>query len=290
MQEWQAELALDVRADLGEGPVWDIEQERLIWVDIMAGQIRAYRPGVGHERTWSLGEPVGAAVLRKSGGFLAAAQSGFWTVDEATGAKQKVAGYAGECAEIRMNDGKADAQGRFWAGTMAFDMRAGAGALYRLSGSSAETMVEGVTISNGLDWTPDGRGMYYVDTMTGRVDLFDFDGETGRISGRRTFVTIEEGAGYPDGMTVDAAGNVWVALWGGWAVRCYSPEGELVGVVRAPASQTSSCAFGGKGLDELYITSARGGLSAAALEKEPSAGSLFVAKVGRKGRPCWRAD
>ncbi|MBI4891487.1 MAG: SMP-30/gluconolactonase/LRE family protein [Acidobacteria bacterium] len=290
MQEWQAELAFDVRADLGEGPVWDGEQERLIWVDIMAGRIRAYRPGAGEVGSWEMGEPVGAAVLRKRGGFLAAAQSGFWTVDEATGAKVKVAEYAGACAKIRMNDGKADAQGRFWAGTMAFDMRPGAGALYRMSGGSVETMVEGVTISNGLDWTPDGRGMYYVDTMTGRVDLFDFDGETGRISRRRPFVTIEEGVGYPDGMTVDAAGNVWLALWGGWSVRCYSPAGELLGVVKVAASQTSSCAFGGKDLDELYITSARGGLSEEALSKEPSAGSLFVAKVGGKGRPCWRAD
>lgn len=287
--EWKAELALDARADLGEGPLWDAANQRLLWVDIMQGRVNAFEPATGRTQSWATGEPAGAAALRASGGMVVAVQSGFAAIDENTGQLKSLAVYEGASPDIRMNDGKCDPAGRFWAGTMAFDMRAGAGALYRLDpGGTVTTMVTGVTISNGLDWTPDLSGMYYIDTMTGRIDLFDYDAATGGIANRRAFVRIEEGAGYPDGMTVDAAGNVWVALWGGGAVRCYSPAGKLEGVVRVPAVQSSCCAFGAADLGDLYITSARTGLPADVLTRNPANGGVFVVRTGAKGRPAWK--
>lgn len=287
--EWNAELALDARADLGEGPLWDAAGRRLLWVDIMAARVNAFEPATGHTAGWDTGQPVGAAALRASGGLLLAVQSGFAALDEETGAVHGLASYAGAAPDVRMNDGKCDPAGRFWAGTMAFDMRAGAGALYRLDpGGAVSTMVAGVAISNGLDWTPDLQGMYYIDSPTARIDLFDYDVPTGAISNRRPFVRIEEGAGWPDGLTVDAEGNVWVALWGGSAVRCYSPAGRLEGVVRVPALQASSCAFGGEDLGDLYITSARTGLSEDVLAASPASGGLFVARTGARGRPAWQ--
>ena len=287
--EWTAELALDARADLGEGPLWDAAGSRLVWVDIMAGRVNAFAPATGRTQSWAAGEPVGAAALRASGGLLLAVQSGFAALDEATGALTKLAGYEGVSPEIRMNDGKCDPAGRFWAGTMAFDQRPGAGALYRLDPSGAvATVLTGVGISNGLDWAPGGQGMYYVDSPTARIDLFDYDAATGAISGRRPFVRIEEGAGWPDGLTVDAEGNVWVALWGGSAVRCYSPAGKLDGVVRVPALQSSSCAFGGEDLGDLYITSARTGLAEDVLAQNPASGGVFVVRTGARGRAAWK--
>lgn len=287
--EWKAELALDAKADLGEGPVWDAANRRLIWVDIMTARVNAFAPASGHTQSWATGEPVGAAVLRASGGFLLAVQSGFAALDEETGALTALAGYEGASPDVRMNDGKCDPAGRFYAGTMAFDMRPGAGALYRLDpGGAVSTVVPGVAISNGLDWTPSGDAMYYIDSPTARIDLFDYDAATGALSGRRPFVQIEEGAGWPDGMTVDADGNVWVALWGGSAVRCYSPAGKLEGVVRVPALQSSSCAFGGDGLGDLYITSARTGLPDDVLAQNPANGGVFVARTGARGRASWK--
>jgi sugar lactone lactonase YvrE len=287
--EWKAELALDARADLGEGPVWDETGQRLIWVDIMAGRVHAFAPARGATQAWEVGEPAGAAALRERGGLILAVQSGFLALDDATGTAQPIATYPDASPDIRMNDGKCDPAGRFWAGTMAFDLRPGAGALYRLDGApQADRIIPGVTVSNGLDWSPDGAAMYYIDSLTRRIDVFDYHVETGHIENRRTFVEIEEGAGFPDGMTVDAQGNVWVALWGGNAVRCYAPAGRLAGVVRVPASQASSCAFGGADLGDLYITSARTGLSAEALAGEETAGGVFVARPGAKGRPPWK--
>jgi len=283
----ELELVLDARADLGEGPVWDSRTNRLAWVDIMAARLNFFDPASGATASFETGQPIGAAVPRASGGFVLALQSGFAHLDLESGHVEPLASFDGARPEVRMNDGKCDAAGRFWAGTMAFDFRPGAGALYRLDpGLGVNTIVPGVTISNGLDWTLDGQAMYYVDTPTGRIDLFDFDPLTGAIANRRPFVEIPPSAGSPDGMTVDSAGNIWLALWGGSAVRCYSPQGLLERVVEVPASQVTSCAFGGPDLADLYITSARGGLTPEQLERQPHAGSVFRVRPGVSGRPA----
>jgi sugar lactone lactonase YvrE len=282
--EWKAELALDARADLGEGPLWDAAAQRLFWVDIMAARVNAFTPATGATQSWTTQEPVGAAALRASGGLVLALQSGFSALHLDTGALTCIATH-GATPDIRLNDGKPDPAGRFWAGSMAFDMRPEAAALYRLDpGGQVSLQLPSVTISNGLDWSPDLSTMYYIDTPTLRVDAFDFDPATGAIANRRPFVEIEEGAGWPDGMTVDAEGNLWVALWGGSAVRCYSPAARLEGIVRVPALQSSCCAFGGPDLGDLYITSARTGIPENVLNENPLNGGLFVASPGVRGR------
>jgi sugar lactone lactonase YvrE len=283
------EVALDIRADLGEGPVWDDRTNQLVWVDIMAGRVNLFNPGTGANRAIETGTPVGAAALCESGGLLLAVQDGFAKLDPATGAITRFAGFPDASPDVRMNDAKCDPQGRLWAGTMAFDMHPAGGALYRLyPDASVTTILPGVTISNGIDWSLDGQTIYYVDTPTLRVDCFDFDAASGAISNRRPFVEIREPGAYPDGLTIDAQGNLWLALWGGHGVRCYNPQAELIATVDVPASQASSCAFGGADLDTLYITTARTGLSEDDLAKQPLAGSLFRLRPGVKGRPANR--
>jgi sugar lactone lactonase YvrE len=185
-----------------------------------------------------------------------------------------------------MNDGNCDSAGRFWAGTMGLNEEPGAGALYRLDPDLNVTKVlDAVTISNGIDWSLDDSLMYYVDSDTFCVDVFDFDPDAGAISNRRAFVSVSAADGLPDGLTVDSEGYVWVAFWGGSCVRRYAPDGSLDLVVSLPTRHVTSCAFGGAGLDELYITSATEGLTEADLAQEPHAGALFRCKPGVVGRP-----
>ncbi len=280
----QAELALDAKADLGEGPIWDDRCGQLVWVDIMAGRVNLFDPSTGVNRPIDVGVPVGAAALRASGGLVLAVKDGFAALDTETGKVSRLGGFPGAAPDIRMNDAKCDRQGRLWAGTMAMDLREGAGALYRFDpAGGVSTALKKVTCSNGIDWSPDGKLMYYVDSLTRRIDCFDFDAPNGAISGRRSFVEIELRDAAPDGLTVDSEGNIWVALWGGWCVRCYSPDARLTTTVSVPASQSSSCAFGGEDLGELYITSARTGLTGAELARQPLAGGLFRMRPGVKG-------
>jgi sugar lactone lactonase YvrE len=184
--------------------------------------------------------------------------------------------------DVRMNEGGCDPDGRFYCGSMAYDARPGAGTLYRLDPDASTTVVlRGVTISNGLEWTPDGGRAYYVDTPTGRIDLFDYDRDAG-LTGRRPFVSVPADDGHPDGLTVDAEGGVWVALYGGAAVRRYTPDGRLDLVVELPTPHVTACTFGGPDLDELFITTSQENLAPGS---DPLAGSLFRASVGVTGRP-----
>ncbi len=280
----QAELVLDAKADLGEGPLWDDRIGQLVWVDIMAGRVNLFDPSTGGNRSIDVGVPVGAAALRESGGLVLAVKDGFATLDIEAGKMSRLGGFPGAAADIRMNDAKCDPQGGLWAGTMAMDLREGAGVLYRFDPAGGVSIVlKDVTCSNGTDWSPDGKLMYYVDSMTRRIDCFDFDAQNGAISGRRTFVEIDLKDAAPDGLTVDSGGNIWVALWGGSCVQCYSPEGRLKVTVQVPASQTSSCTFGGEDFGDLYITSARTGLTDKQLARQPLAGGLFRVRPGVKG-------
>lgn len=277
-----AELALDARSAHGEGPAWDAAAGRLVWVNITASTVQEYRPD-GGSRQWDIGEHVGAAAPRASGGMVLAVRSGFAALGE-DGSVSPLARVEADNPETRMNDGKCDPQGRFWAGTMAYAQTPGAGSLYRLDpDGSVRTMVTPVTISNGLGWSPDGGVMYYADTPTGGVDAFDFDAPTGAIASRRRMITIEHADGSPDGLTVDDEGGIWVALWQGGAVRRYHPDGSLDVIVEVPASQVTSCAFGGKRGDELYITTAAGGLSPEQRAAQPHAGGLFRCSPGVTG-------
>jgi sugar lactone lactonase YvrE len=188
-----------------------------------------------------------------------------------------------------MNDGKCDPAGRFWAGTMALDERPRAGALYRLDPDGAvHTMLRDVTISNGLDWSDDGRTMYFIDSPTQTVDAFDFDVATGSIANRRTVVRIPIEHGTPDGLALDSDDGVWVSLWGGGAVHRYTATGTLDAIVHVPTPFPTSCTFGGDDLGDLYITTAWIQLAADERAGQPHAGSLFHVRSGARGRPANR--
>jgi sugar lactone lactonase YvrE len=200
-----------------------------------------------------------------------------------------IASVEADRRDERMNDGKCDRAGRFWAGTMALDERAGAGALYRLDVDRRVSMVlSGVTVSNGLDWTDDGRVMYFIDSPLQTVDVCDVDPESGAISNRRPFVRIPPAQGTPDGLTVDAEGGVWVALWGGGAIHRYRSDGSLDAVIRMPTTHPTSCTFGGADLGDLYITTAAIRLSPLERSQQPGAGGLFRVRPGISGRPAQR--
>ncbi|WP_053656529.1 SMP-30/gluconolactonase/LRE family protein [Streptomyces sp. MMG1121] len=269
------EVAVRAQATLGEGPTWDPATGRLIWLDILGMRVHTYDPATGRRTVRTTEQHVGAAKPRAGGGLVLNLRDGVGLLDPDDSfrwlRREPVPGR-------RANDAAVAPDGSLWAGTMRYDEAAGGGTLTRLTGDgTAETVLRDVTVSNGTGWSPDGRLMYYADTPTRRVDVFDFDG--GRAGARRTLVEIEEGAGFPDGLTVDAEGCVWVALWDGGAVRRYTPDGALDRVITVPAPRTTACAFGGAGLTDLYITTARVGLPA----PHPVSGSVLVVPGAGQG-------
>ena len=281
MKRLRADLVLDAHAELGEGPIWDARTSELLWVDVMAGIVHRLDPTTGTDRTLDAGQPVGAVVPRIAGGYALALRDGFAVAGDA--GVRLVAPVDEDRRELRMNDGACDSAGRFWAGTMRLDEAPGAGALYRLDADGGvQTMLTGVTISNGIGWSPDDTCMYYVDTPTGGLDAFDFDAASGTISNRRRIATIDDGDGFPDGLAVDAEGAIWVALWEGWAVRRYAPDGELLAAVDVAAARVTKAAFGGPRLDRLYITTAA---PDAADPAQPHAGGVFGVDPGVRGLP-----
>jgi sugar lactone lactonase YvrE len=224
-----------------------------------------------------------AAILRPraDGGVVLAVERGFALADNDFRVIQQLPELWSDPG-VRMNEGGCDPRGRLYCGSMAYDETPGAGTLYRLDlDGSVRAEIPGVTVSNGLAWSPDGATAYYADTPTQRIDAFDYDPESG-LSHRRTAIHIPEHAGSPDSLTIDADGNIWVALWRGGAVHHYSPTGTLLNVLSLPATQVTACTFGGPNLDELYITTSRTGLGPAT---EPAAGALFRAHPGVRGLP-----
>jgi len=280
---WHAELVLDAQARLGEGPVWSRSEEVLYWVDIDLGRVHRFDPARGADEHLDVGEPVGAVAPRSGGGLVFALRSGFAISDSWPEQPRLLAPVEKDRTDTRMNDGACDTHGRFWAGTMHARSAPEQGTLYRLDPTGAVTaMLRDVTISNGVGWSPDDTTMYYVDTPTGGIDAFDFDAERGAIANRRRLIDVEPEAGQPDGLVVDREGCLWAALWEGWAVRRYAPDGHLVGVVDVPVARVTKCAFGGPALDRLYITTASPDLPA---PDQPHAGGLFLAAPDVAGLP-----
>lgn len=279
------ELVLNAQAQLGEGPLWDDRRQRLLFVDIMRGHVHEFDPATESDRLHMIGQPVGAVALTTRGDWVLATKSGFSRLDPETGDVSPVATVEADQPKNRMNDGNVDSRGRFWAGTMGMGGLRDRGALYRLDPDGSVTRIlTGVSTSNGIDWSPDDRLMYYVDTPTGRVDCFDFEVETGTVRNRRQFVTIPPDQGSPDGLVVDADGHVWVALWKGGAVHRYAPDGRLDQVVRFPVTLTTKPAFGGSDLGDLYVTSAWIELKDDAHARQPMAGGVFRLRPGAKGQ------
>jgi len=281
----EIEIALDARAELGEGPSWDPATRRLIWVDITAEVVHRFDPATGEDELFDIGQPVGAAVPAVDGRVALAISDGFAFLDPATGAVERIADVEADLEDTMMNDGKCDPAGRFWAGTKDAKGSRPVGSLYRLGADPTPTrMLTGLTVSNGLGWSPDHRTMYFIDSPTYRIDVFDFDLSVGAIADRRTLAEIPKAWGLPDGMTVDDDGFVWVAFWGGSAVRRFDPRGAVVSTFMFPVSQVTSCAFGGEDLSDLYVTSARDGLSEARLAEEPHAGALYRLRPDVRGQ------
>ena len=282
------ELVLDARAQLGEGPVWDDETGELVWVDILKGRVHRTTPA-GADQVVEVGRSVGAVGLRRGGGLVLATDDGFHLLDPGATATRRIAAVEADDPLTRANDGKVDRQGRFWAGTMAFDEVTVSGSLYRLDPDGTVTrQLTGVGISNGIDWSADGSTMYFIDSPLGGVDAFRWDGPGGTIADRRRLAAIPDGGGKPDGMTLDAEGYLWVACWGGWAVRRYAPDGRLDRTIRFPVANVSSVAFGGPDLDELYATTAWHLLGPTERAAQPLAGGLFRCRPGVRGRPAGR--
>lgn len=279
----EVELAFRAGAILGEGPGWDPVTARLIWLDILGSRVHWFDPATGRDTVMATEQHIGAAKPRADGGIVANLRDGVGLYD-ADGAFRWL--HLEPVPGRRANDATVDAAGTLWAGTMRYDEAPGGGTLARfLPDGTVVPVLDDVAVSNGTDWSPDGTLMYYVDSPTRRVDVFDADPGTGEIRKRRPFARIEDGAGFPDGLTVDAEGCVWVALWEGGAVRRYTPDGKLDRVVAVPAARTTACAFGGPRLTDLYITTATVGLDARTLAGQPLAGSLLVLPDAGQGMP-----
>jgi sugar lactone lactonase YvrE len=271
----QAERITEPVAFHGEGPVWSARWGGLRWVDMLAGDVLRLADDGSVART-HVGEVAAALRPRRGGGAVIGVRRGF-ALEEPDGSVRALPElWSGD--DIRMNDGGCDPDGRFYCGTMAYDETPGAGTLYRLDpDGSVAVVLDGVTISNGLEWSPDGTRAYYVDTPTYEISVFDYDTQ---LRGRRMFARTEA---HPDGLTVDAEAGVWVALYDGRAVLRFDATGRLDARVDVPAGRVTACTFGGRGLDRLFITTSREGLTPG---DEPDAGSLYAADVGMRGLPA----
>jgi sugar lactone lactonase YvrE len=259
--------------------VWSSSWGGLRYVDMLAGDVLALRADGEIDRR-HVGTIAAALRPRRNGGAVIAIERGF-VLEDSTGELHPLPELWSD-PTVRMNEGGCDPDGRFYCGSMAYDYAPGRGSFYRLDvDGTVSLQFGGATISNGLGWSPDGSMAYYIDTPTMRIDVFDYAPQTG-ITGRRPFVAIADGVGGPDGLTVDAEGCVWVALFGGSAVHRYRPDGVLDGVVELPVTNVTACTFGGENLDQLFITTSREHL---ADDVQPAAGSLYTCKPGVVGLP-----
>ena len=271
----------EVHAVLGEGPVWVEREAALYWVDIKGRRI--FRLGDGSVDEWPTPFRVGSIAPRAGGGFIAGTDEGIAAIDVEANSFEIVANPEEHLPGNRFNDGKLDRQGRFWAGTMDDQERSDSGTLYRIDPDLRWTAVDqDYKVTNGPAFSPRGDVMYHNDSARQVTYAFELDAE-GNASGRRTFLQFGPGDGYPDGMTVDAEGCLWIAFWDGWCIRRFSPEGERLQTIRMPVARPTSCAFGGPELDQLYVTSASIGLDEAALRMQPKAGGLFMLQAGVGG-------
>lgn len=280
-----AKLALTAEATTGEGAIWHPERNTLFWVDIEGCKLYEYAPERNNCREWNFDRMVSTVVPESDSTVVVALQDRIVRLNLYTNERTRIASIPDEHGKLRCNDGKCDPAGRLWIGTMGFGAPEGAASLYCVfPDGKVEEKLKGVTISNGLVWSPRKRFMYYNDTPTNCIARYRYDNLKGDILFDGIAVNIPEGTGSPDGMAIDADGNLWVAQWGGFGVYCYNPyTGELLTRIEVPAPNVASCAFGGPDLEWLYITTARAGLTDEQLEEYPLSGSVFACKPGVQG-------
>ncbi len=275
---------------IGEGPIWDDVAGAVYWVDIKVRAIHRYTCATGDKASWLLPEPIGCIARRRRGGFIVGLKSGFALLDRLDGPIKKLGSPEPNLPNNRFNDGKCDAAGRFWAGTMDDAEKSQTGSLYRLDTDRTWHRVDGsYVVTNGPAFSPDGQTIYHTDTLGRTVYAFDLAAD-GTLTNKRPFVRFGDGDGHPDGMTTDADGFVWIAHWGGWRVTRFTPDGAIDRILELPVAQVTSCVFGRPDLDRLYVTSASYGLDQEARQAQPLAGGLFEAQVGVRGLPTLLYD
>lgn len=280
----EVELEYQSDAVVGEGPIWDDIYQELIWIDVLSGKVFFYSPRDKGQRSIHLGQHVGAVALDERHDLVIAVRDGIAQFSRESGEikyKSKII----QSEEIRFNDGAVDPSGRFVVGSMAYEAERNMGSLYSYTlDGHVKTLLTNVGISNGICWNLDATKMYYIDSLTQSVQIFDYDLSQGLMSNARTLIQFNSQDGTPDGMTSDVDGNLWIAMWGGAQVCVVSPEGELIDRIHFPVSNVTSLAFAGPNLSDLYVTTARYLLSPEQLAQEPLAGSLFKISTNTCGK------
>jgi sugar lactone lactonase YvrE len=279
---------------LGETPIWSVEEQALYWVDVKNPMIHRLLPATGARKSWTIETEIGSIGFGPPGKLICGLRTGFALFDLATGKHEVLADPEGKgrLNPNRLNDGKVDPAGRYWCGSMQDPGHGPVGTLYRLdTDRTVHGFESDIRIPNGLAWSPDGRRMYFCDSLSRRMQVFDYDPATGERANGRVFFTVPEDQGVPDGATVDAEGCLWNAHIFGGRVTRYDPEGKPMMVVRLPTPRTTACCFGGANLDVLYVTTASMQMSREQLAADSYAGNLFAVEVGIKGRaePRFRA-
>lgn len=283
----KAELLLDTKSILGEGPVWDWKRQQLFWVDIEGKKLHHFDPSGQKYTGRNFNGMIGAAVPAKSGNLILALESGLATFDPETEKLTEHQVLENHDSKIRYNDGKVCPNGNFWIGSMHKEFIPKTGNLYRVDNRfNAQITIPKTTISNGMAWSSDSKTFYFIDSPTYEVCSYDFEAENNSISNKKSIFKIADNYGSPDGMCIDSEGMLWIAHWGGNCVRRWNPEtGEVLEKVEVDAPHVTSCCFGGKDLDTLYITTARSGMTENQLKEFPSSGGLFFCRPHVKGTP-----
>ncbi|MFB2839290.1 SMP-30/gluconolactonase/LRE family protein [Floridanema evergladense] len=284
MNQSSVQNVLNARARLGESPVWDVENQRLFWVDVYNHRVHLFDPATRHDRFFDVGDVVSAIQKAGSDRLLIALSKSLAFLDLQTGEITPISEVQFPHPQTRFNDGKCDSQGRFWIGSIC--EASGQATLYRYDpDGSLQIMERGLTISNGLGWSPDESTFYLTDSAQHKIYAYDFEVETGTISDRRVLIDLSDEGVEPDGLAIDSEGNLWSALWNGWCVACFNSKGEEIFRVRMPVQRPTSVAFGGTNLTDLYITSASIGLSQKEIQQEITAGDLFCLPTNSTGMP-----
>ena len=293
----QAELLQCANALLGEGPIWDEVEQAYFWGDLKSHRIFRFDPESGQSGIWTLPYQFGCFALREQGGMCVVTDHGYEFLNLGTGDLSRVVDPEADLAfDHCYNDGKVDPGGRFWVGSLPIagargeEITEDTGRLYSLApDGDVRCHDDGLFVSNGMGWSPGADRMYHIDSWRGTVFAHDFDNGTGQLSNKREFFTFTDDAdGFPDGMTVDAEGGLWIAMWDGWKIVNISKDGTRLGEVEMPVQKPTSCCFGGKNLDQLFVTSASVYMTSAELEKNPQAGSIFGVVPGVTGLPSLR--
>lgn len=285
MDKIDVELVTDIKAELGEGPLWSPQEQSIYWIDVTQREVFRHNLSTKKAERFAVSGMPGCIGLRQGGGIIAAYRTGPALISLETGEETKIPSTI-DFGKERFNDGKCDRRGRFFAGTMDKTMKEPIGALYRIDPDLSVTRVaDGIRLSNGMAWSPDDRTLYHNDSRPGYVYAYDYDIETGIPTNRRVHIDLSSSGYHPDGCTVDAEGYLWLAEVNAGRVGRYAPDGRRVGGIELPTSRVSSVMFGGPNLDMLFITTMSYNLTPEQAAAQPLAGRLFVAHPGVKGLP-----